>query len=365
MKLVSDTTTQKPAFCDLIQPLRAAAGIIGPLLAATETEIHIRPSQPMSPSTGNTGRQGMSRAVDPRLFLPWSETASRDRLSSTLFLAGLLHGIILLGVTFTSEYAPPEPTATSFDVVLITNESTDHTTQNDAELLAQQDMIGAGNTDIPMQLQTAMNQLQPAEELGPEQAGQQQRRQLDPSMLHDRPTIVARSLSSRLAIPERQDDRQYNEQRQARSFVGETNAIEIVNKPEPETLISDTEPRELIISANTREARIAAYLSSWKNHIERIGTLNFPNAADSTGLASYPTLEVAINSDGNLNEVIVRNSSGIRALDQAALNIVTISAPFDPFPEFLRAEYDVLRFAYEWRFTDGLISSRLSTTGAQ
>ncbi len=286
-------------------------------------------------------------------------------MSSTLFLAGLLHGVILLGVTFTSGDTPQESSATSFDVVLITNESTDHAAQNDTELLAQQNMIGAGNTRIPMQLQTAMNQLQPAEALGPEQTGQQHRRQLDPAKLQDRPTIVARSLSSQLAIPQQQDDRDYSEPQQARSFVGETNAIEIINKPEPETLISDTEPRELIISANTREARIAAYLSSWKNRIERVGTLNFPNAADSTGLTSFPTLEVAINSNGQLNEVIIRKPSGIRTLDQAAMRIVTLAAPFDPFPEFLRAEYDVLRFAYEWRFTDGRISSRVSTADKQ
>lgn len=339
--------------------------IIGVLLAATDTEIPFRLSQHMSTSTGNMSRKGISRAVDPRLLMPWSEAASRDRLSSTLFLAGLFHGIILLGVTFTSGDTPQESSATSFDVVLITNESTDHAAQNDTELLAQQNMIGAGNTSIPMQLQTAMNQLQPAEALGPEQTGQQHRRQPDPAKLQDRPTIVARSLSSQLAIPQQQDDREYSEQQQARSFVGETNAIEIINKPEPETLISDTEPRELIISANTREARIAAYLSSWKNRIERVGTLNFPNAADSTGLTSFPTLEVAINSNGQLNEVIIRKPSGIRTLDQAAMRIVTLAAPFDPFPEFLRAEYDVLRFAYEWRFTDGRISSRLSTADKQ
>ena len=280
-------------------------------------------------------------------------------MSSTLFLAGLLHGI-LLGVTFTSDDTPAESAATSFNVVLVTNDSMDRTPRSDAELLAQQNMIGAGNTDTPMKLQTAMNQTQPAEALGPEQTGQQRQRQQDPSKIRDRPTIVARSLSSQLAIPERHDDREYSDQPQARSFVGEMNAIEIVNKPEPETLISDNEPRELIISANTREARIAAYLSSWKNRIERVGTLNFPNAADSTGLARFPTLEVAIDSDGSLNDVIIRNSSGIQTLDQAAMNIVTISAPFDPFPEFLRTEYDVLRFAYEWRFTDGRVSSRVS-----
>lgn len=307
----------------------------------------------------------MSRAIDPRLFIPWSEAASRDRFASTLFLAALLHGVILLGVTFTAGDEPPPTTATSFDVVLITNDTSDPAPPNDAKLLAQRNMIGAGNTEIPLQLQTAMNQLLPADALGPEQTGQQHRRQRDPSTIRNRPTIVAQSLSSRLAIPQRLDNRETSEQQQARSFIGETTAIEIINKPERNTLISDTEPRELIISANTREARIAAYLSRWKNRIERVGTLNFPNRADGTGLSNYPTLEVAIDSDGSLNEVIIRSSSGIRALDQAAINIVRIAAPFDPFPEFLRTEYDILRFAYEWRFTGGLVSQRLSVISKQ
>ena len=86
----------------------------------------VRLSLHMSQTIGNTHRQrAVLRAMDPRLFLPWSAAASRDRLSSTLFLAGLLHGIILLGVTFSSEDLPPESSVTSFDVVLVTNEMPD------------------------------------------------------------------------------------------------------------------------------------------------------------------------------------------------------------------------------------------------
>ncbi len=292
--------------------------------------------------------------------MPWSAAASRDRLSSTLFIAGLLHGVILLGVTFTNDFTPPATSTTSFDVVLVTNQVREPTALSDAQMLAQANMIGAGNTETPMQLQTALNQVQPADALGIEQSGDQRRRQPMPAPLHERPTIVAQSISSRLAAPLQRDDQDFSEQQQARSLVGEAQAIEIINKPEPETLISDTEQRELIISANTREARIAAYLSGWKTRIERVGTLNFPQSTGSPGLTRYPTLEVAISSDGSLDEVIIRNSSGIPALDQAAMNIVNISAPFEPFPEFLRAEYDVLRFAYEWRFTDGMVSTRVS-----
>jgi protein TonB len=39
-------------------------------------------------------------------------------------------------------------------------------------------------------------------------------------------------------------------------------------------------------------------------------------------------------------------------LDQAALNILRRAAPFDPFPEAIRANYDQLRFAYKWQFSE-------------
>lgn len=308
--------------------------------------------------------QAKPSIADPRLLIPWSEAASRDRLSSTLFLAGLLHGIILLGVTFTGADTPPESPSTSFDVVLITD-TKELATPAESDMLAQQNMTGAGNTDEVGLLQTALSQTLEAAALGPEQVGNERPQQIDSAARDERPTIVARSIDSALALPDHAVDEQQQPELQQRSLIGTSNAVEIVNKPEAETLISDTNRRELVISANTREARIAAYLSKWKNQIERVGTLNYPNVARSHGLSRFPTLEVAIESNGDLHEVIVRNSSGIRSLDQAAMNIVSISAPFDPFPEFLRKEYDVLRFAYEWRFTDGVVSTNYSAPGAR
>jgi len=291
--------------------------------------------------------------------MPWSEGQSRDRLSSTLFLAGLLHGVILLGVTFTAIDAPSEPSATSFDVVLITD-TNDLETPTDAELLAQQNMTGAGNTDEPMRLETALNQTLEASVLGPDQVGADNPQQQETAQRNERPTIVARSIESSLATPEDKIDEAQQPELQQQAYVGTSSAIEIIDEPAEETRISDNRQRELIISAHTREARIAAYLSKWKNQIERIGTLNYPNVAKSQGLTRFPTLEVAIDASGELHEVLVRKSSGIQSLDQAAMNIVTIAAPFEPFPEFLSKEYDVLRFAYEWRFSDGFASTAYS-----
>jgi protein TonB len=70
---------------------------------------------------------------------------------------------------------------------------------------------------------------------------------------------------------------------------------------------------------------------------------------------------VIISSSGQLQEVIVRQTSGSRVLDQAALEILHRAAPFDPFPEKVRVDYDTLRFAYKWQFSRVGVQSTAST----
>jgi protein TonB len=105
--------------------------------------------------------------------------------------------------------------------------------------------------------------------------------------------------------------------------------------------------------ADTRESAIAGYLDGWKRRIEQAGTLNFPDEARRRALSGNPVLEVAIRADGTLQEVLVRRSSGHRELDVAAVRIVRLASPFDPFPPAMRERYPMLRFAYEWQFLKG------------
>ena len=92
--------------------------------------------------------------------------------------------------------------------------------------------------------------------------------------------------------------------------------------------------------------------------MERLGTLNYPTTAGQRG--GNPVLEVVVAADGGLREVRVTRGSGNGALDQAAMDLVRLASPYDPFPATVRAQFDVLRFAYEWRFIEGRASSRLS-----
>ncbi len=87
--------------------------------------------------------------------------------------------------------------------------------------------------------------------------------------------------------------------------------------------------------------------------MERIGTLNYPSAAQRRGLKGNPVLEVAIAADGRLQSVTVSRTSGYPEIDTAALQILRLAAPFEAFPADLAREYRTLRFAYEWQFVGG------------
>jgi protein TonB len=114
--------------------------------------------------------------------------------------------------------------------------------------------------------------------------------------------------------------------------------------------IRDENPRELVTSVDTKESKVAGYLNRWKTKIETIGIKYFPDEVIVDGITGSPTLEVTINASGQLQEALVRRSSGSRQLDQVALSILRRAAPFDPFPEAIRVDYDQLRFAYKWQF---------------
>ena len=109
----------------------------------------------------------------------------------------------------------------------------------------------------------------------------------------------------------------------------------------------------LWIAADTRESDVAVYLDSWRRKIERVGTVNFPVAARRKQLSGTPVIEVTIGSDGKLLGTVLRRSSGHSEIDEAAIRILKLAAPYDPFPSALNAKHDEIRIAYEWQFLGG------------
>ena len=109
-------------------------------------------------------------------------------------------------------------------------------------------------------------------------------------------------------------------------------------------------PRRKYISANTREYRFAAYMEAWRAKVERVGNINYPDAARRRQLSGNLLLDVALNPDGSVLEITVRRSSGHKVLDDAAIRIVKLAAPFAQFPPDIRKEVDILHVTRTWKF---------------
>jgi len=120
--------------------------------------------------------------------------------------------------------------------------------------------------------------------------------------------------------------------------------------------VATSRPRRRAIGAGTRDYKYANYLEAWCRKVERVGNLNYPEEAKRRKLYGNLTLQVALRANGSVERVRVLRSSGLDLLDEAAVRIVELAAPFSPFPPAIRAETDRLDITRTWQF---LSSNRL------
>lgn len=104
---------------------------------------------------------------------------------------------------------------------------------------------------------------------------------------------------------------------------------------------------------SARASREAAYRERWRQKVEQTGSRNFPWSALTLGKPRSLTLLVSVRADGSIAQTRVLRSSGLPMLDQAALDILRMAAPFPVFPEALRRDRTELSFAYDWEFLPG------------
>ena len=111
-------------------------------------------------------------------------------------------------------------------------------------------------------------------------------------------------------------------------------------------------PRKKFVGARAEEYRFAQYIEDWRQKIERIGTLNYPEAARGKLYGSL-TLTVAIRADGSVANIEINRSSGHKLLDDAARRIVQMASPYAAFPPDIRRDTDILEITRAWYFTQG------------
>jgi protein TonB len=113
------------------------------------------------------------------------------------------------------------------------------------------------------------------------------------------------------------------------------------------------------IGVRTREFRFARYAEDWRLKVERIGNLNYPEAARREGLYGKLQLTVGIKSDGSLESIEINRSSGRKLLDEAAIRIVNLAGQngFAPFPPDISRDTDILHITRTWVFTQDQLAS--------
>ena len=276
---------------------------------------------------------------------------NHDRLGSTLFLAILVHGVVILGITFSAGTFDAKPLP-SLHVTLLVDRADQQPAPDKADYLAQRDQEGGGRAAEGIRPTTALSADHPITQLG-DPNGADLTDGIPRELVPTAEQLVSRSSSSDRvpAVPDTTEKPADRPQKAAALF----------NRAAPQTLAAEidlraelpkSDDRTLVAAPSTRESELAEYLDGWRRRVERVGTANFPAQFLANPAVGRPTLEVVIDRDGRLDDIVVRRSSGDRALDQAALKILRLASPFDPLPDNIRAKYDFLRFAYEWDFVN-------------
>lgn len=280
---------------------------------------------------------------------PWQPLAYGNRRLWLAIAISLAAHALLLTPHFSFPDASKSMREKALDIVLVNAKSAKKPT--DAQALAQANLDGGGNTDENRRIKTPLpttNQQASGSEI---ERMQRRIRELDAAqqkMLSEaksaRAVAAARNAAEQPAPTPNVSGLDLAESARAMARLeGEINKnVDEYNK----------RPRKKFVGARTEEYRFAQYIEDWRQKVERIGTLNYPEAARGKLYGSL-VLTASLNHDGSLNRVDINRSSGYKVLDEAAKRIVQMASPFAPFPPDIRRDTDILEITRTWYFTQG------------
>jgi protein TonB len=302
----------------------------------------------------------------------------------------MAHGILVLGVTFAPEDIPP-PRYETMEIILVQQKSEP---PEDAKILAQASLQGGGDlaeaetpsTPLPApfpQEQPEIAAPPPVETQAPAESAAETPEivadtEPEPAEIVEEIAVESSDAEERLAEKIDIKDKEAKPAEEvAKQQIPEENVRDkrVPEKPELPPTPSATalmtnsfkiaslsaqirrklqakaeRPRRKFISASTKEYKYASYMEAWRAKVERVGNLNYPEAARKKKLSGSLILDVALNNDGSINQITVRRSSGHKVLDDAAIRIVKLASPYSPFPDHIRKETDILHITRTWQF---------------
>lgn len=280
------------------------------------------------------------------------EELSNERFGFTVFLSACFHGILILGVGFTvldelSSEAALEITMAQYRSELAPDE---------ADFLAQENQIGSGTLDEAAAPSTPFESDFNADTIQEVQPLPQTTNVVAPIETQDEAVLTTRvndaDISQQLDEVPLEDELPL-----ADDVANEDLSVAIASlqaQLDRQRQEYARRPRKYTISsASTQKSQDARYLDTWRRRIEAVGNINYPAQARRQQLYGSLRLLVAILPDGDVQEIQILQSSGHSVLDQSAIEIVRMAAPFAPFPEEMIGEIDILEIIRTWRFHEG------------
>jgi protein TonB len=292
------------------------------------------------------------RQPDPDALVSFSDfLLERFGLRATMQVALVgslaLHLVIIIGVGFRIPMPRPfDAPHNVMDVVLVNAKSASRPEKADA--LAQANLDGGGNTDEKRRASSpfpAVDDRDPAREM---KAAEARRRQLEAEAQELMTRIRSKAQVAEI-VPQSSAAEANAEAKDLVQKSLEIARLEAQIRRDYQAY--QERPKRKYVGARAQEYRFAQYVDNWRLKIERIGNLNYPAEAKARRIYGSLQMTVAIKADGAVEGVEINRSSGHRILDQAAIRIVRLAAPFDRFPESIKADTDVLHITRTWTFT--------------
>ncbi len=282
-----------------------------------------------------------------RLKAPFAQMFVGVSTTTFAFAASIVFHVVLLSVHFTFPDALRRGKETALEVVLVNAKSARKPVE--AQAKAQANLDGGGNTDENRRAKSPLPASARVHE--GDSLVETQRRVQELELQQQK--LMTQAKSKRSLQVESKPSEAQPEQATASGLDLAQSALAIARM---EAQIArqieeyNKRPRRKEIGARAEKAVEAQYLEDWRQKVERVGNLNYPEAAKGR-LYGNLLLYVSIKSDGSLENVEIRRSSGHRILDEAAMRVVRIAAPYGAFPAELRGQTDIIGFARTWVFT--------------
>ncbi len=274
---------------------------------------------------------------------------SNDRLLFALFVALMLHAMVVLGITFEAE---PAPTFASTMEVTLAGYKQDKAPEK-ADFLAQENQQGSGTQEEAVLQTTDVEAVFHANHINETELQEQQATAPQKTTTGQSETVTTIA-DSDFAVNKETEKTAAEDLPDGQRQSLLKRSLEIASlQAKLDTMRQSYAkmPRvQRLTAASTMKASDAYYVNGWRRKVEQIGDINYPREAENCYQDCSLRLLVAINADGSLHEVVILEPSGRKVLDDAAVRIVKLAAPFAPFTQEMRNEMDRLEIIRTWQF---------------